>query len=103
MTCRKETGAPFKHFAVFRKQDVAIAGETSGWAAPGGHPRHFCPSCGSRLFAYSDDAEEIELDAGALDMPDCLAPSYEAYVSRRESWLPDLGLQQYPGNRPSPE
>ncbi len=101
MTCRKETGSSFKHFAAFRVEDVDVEGGTRSWAAPGGAPRHFCPVCGSRLFSAEPGLPEFELEVGALDQPGQLAPSYESYVPRREPWLPDLGVPRYEGNRPT--
>lgn len=101
MTCRKETGSAFKYFAVFRVEDADVAGETRSWTAPGGAARHFCPACGSRLFSAEPGLPEFELEAGALDQPGQLAPSYEGYTPRREPWLPDLGLTRYAGNRPT--
>ena len=99
MTCRKETGGPFKHFAVFRAEDAEVSGDTRAWAAPGGAPRHFCPACGSRLFTL--EGAEFLLNAGAIDQPGQLSPGYEGYAPRREPWLPDLGLTRYEANRPT--
>ena len=73
---------------------MTIVGETQSFAG-----RHFCPRCGSSVFARSDD--EIELSLGAFDRPDTFRPTYELWTIRRESWLPAFPLaHQYPGNRP---
>jgi len=66
---------------------VTIEGETGDYKG-----RHFCPSCGSSVFARSDD--EIEVHLGSLDAPDQLMPTYESWVVRRESWLPPFPLKQ---------
>lgn len=52
--------------------------------------RHFCPRCGSSLFARSGD--EIEVNLGVLDAPDQLTPTYELWTERREAWLPPFPL-----------
>lgn len=95
-TCRKETGAPFKHVAVVLRSAVTITGETRSWAAPSGALRHVCPSCGSRLFANDRDGPEIEV--GSLDGTSLLPPTTEGFAGRREAWLPEFGLARYPGS-----
>ena len=81
LDCRKHHGALFYAAAIFPEQAVTIEGETRGY-----NGRHFCPRCGSSVFARA--AEEIEVHLGSLDAPDRLMPSYENWASRRESWLP---------------
>ncbi len=87
LDCRKHHGALFYAAAVFPRDAVTIAGETSTWAG-----RHFCPRCGSSVFAESGD--EIEVHLGALDAPDQLLPAYESWTTRRESWLPPFPLDR---------
>ena len=101
-TCRKETGAPFMAFAVWRRGDVTISGATKSWIATTDH-RHFCPDCGSKLFGTSDTSDEIEIKIGILDhAPSDLIPTYELWTPRREYWqAPIDGAKQLPGNRPS--
>ena len=50
-------------------------------------------SCGSSLFARSGD--EIEVYLGSLDAPDQLTPTYENWIVRRESWLPQFPLTRF--------
>lgn len=101
LTCRKETGAPFNAFAVWERDQVTVTGETSSWADTIDH-RHFCPSCGSALFALEDGTSEIEIRLGALDeAPSDLTPSYELWTPRREHWLRPLpNTSQHERNRP---
>ena len=100
LTCRKETGSPFMAFAVWNLDRVSVLGETGSWQAKT-DARHFCPACGSALFATDDASREIEVRLGTLDeAPSSLVPSYELWVHRREHWLlPIAGAQQHPGNR----
>jgi hypothetical protein len=88
-------------FAVWDRGQVTVTGETRSWTAATDH-RHFCPACGSSLFATSDGSDEVEVRLGALDdAPSGLAPGYELWTPRREHWQPPVaGAAQHPGNRP---
>lgn len=93
LECRKHHGALFHASAVFPQCAVKVEGETHSFAG-----RHFCPQCGSSVFARSDD--EIEVNLGALDDPDQLRPSYELWTIRRETWLPAFpGTKEYERDR----
>lgn len=93
LDCRKHHGALFYAAAIYPERAVAIEGETRAFAG-----RHFCPRCGSSVFARSGD--EVEVHLGALDAPDQLTPTYENWTVRRESWLPPFPLEHsYPRNR----
>lgn len=85
LDCRKHHGALFYAAAIFPQAAVSITGETHEYAG-----RHFCPRCGSSVFAHS--ADEIEVSLGALDAPDQLTPTYESWTLRREAWLPAFPL-----------
>lgn len=85
LDCRKHHGALFYAAAIFPQEAVAVEGETRDYAG-----RHFCPRCGSSVFARSGD--EVEVHLGALDAPDQLTPIYENWTVRRESWLPAFPL-----------
>lgn len=91
--CRKHHGAVFYAAAVFDPTAVTITGET------GHHKgRHFCPTCGSSVFALSGD--EVEVHLGTFDDPDQFTPTYELWTCRRESWLhPIAGATQYARGR----
>lgn len=64
---------------------MTVEGETRDYAG-----RHFCPRCGSPVFARSGDETEINL--GSLDAPDSVVPTYESRTIRREAWLPAFPL-----------
>ncbi len=81
LNCRKHHGALFYAAAVFSSDVVTIDGETNHFEG-----RHFCPRCGSSVFARTGD--EIELHLGAMDAPDQFKPEYELWCVRREGWLP---------------
>lgn len=96
LDCRKHHGALFYAAAIFPQDAVSINGDTRAYRG-----RHFCPRCGSSVFAHSED--EIEVHLGALDAPDQFVPTYENWVIRREAWLPPFSLaRHYARNRESP-
>ncbi len=81
LDCRKHHGALFHASAIFPSENVLITGDSRSHAG-----RHFCPRCGSPVFAVTGDETEVAL--GALDQPDLFTPTYELWTLRRESWLP---------------
>ena len=93
LDCRKHHGALFYAAAIFPEAAVRITGDTRAYRG-----RHFCPDCGSSVFARTGD--EIEVHLGALDAPDQFQPSYECWTLRRETWLPEFaGMVRYAGDR----
>lgn len=95
MDCRKHHGALFHASAIFPVSAVQIHGETAAYAG-----RCFCARCGSSVLARTDD--EIEINLGALDVPDQFMPTYESWTIRRESWLPPFPWERhYPRDRES--
>ena len=93
LDCRKHSGSLFHASAIFPAKAVKIEGETGEYAG-----RHFCPRCGSSAFGRSGD--EVEVSLGALDYPGEMAPTYELWTIRRESWLPPFPIERrYPRDR----
>ena len=88
LDCRKHHGALFYAAAIFPESAVRISGDTHDYQG-----RHFCPRCGSSVFGRSED--EIEVHLGILDAPGQLMPTYENWVIRRESWLPECPLKHH--------
>ena len=41
---------------------------------------------------FARTADEIEVNLGSLDAPDQLMPTFESWVTPRESWLPPFPL-----------
>lgn len=94
LDCRKHHGAVFHASAIFPEQAVTITGEVRAYGG-----RHFCPRCGSSVFAKSGD--EVEVYLGTFDEPDQFKPTYELWTIRRESWLPPFPLaKHYERDRP---
>ncbi len=87
LDCRKHHGAVFYASAIFPEDAVTIEGETRDYLG-----RHFCPRCGSSVFAQSGD--EIQVYLGSLDEPGRFTPTYELFTVRREKWLPALPVSR---------
>ncbi len=85
LDCRKHHGALFYAAAIFPRGAVRVTGETRDYAG-----RHFCPLCGSSVFARGD--EETEVYLGALDAPEQFTPTYECWTVRREAFLPPFDV-----------
>jgi hypothetical protein len=93
LDCRKHHGALFYAAAIFAADAVSLEGETRDFRG-----RHFCPRCGSSVFARNGN--EVEVNLGSLDAPNLLIPTYECWTVRRESWLPPFALKlHYEGDR----
>ena len=93
LDCRKHHGALFFAAAIFPREAVTVEGATGAY-----RNRHFCPRCGSSVFAVGGD--EVEVHLGMLDAPDQLTPTYECWTLRREAWLPSFpGMRRYPRDR----
>jgi hypothetical protein len=92
--CRQESGAAFTYYAIWQTAAFKTTGETADHRG-----RRFCPTCGSRVFAY--DADEAEIKLGTLqDAPTGLKPTYELWIKRREPWLqPVEGAEQFVQDR----
>lgn len=96
LDCRKNHGSAFRAFAIYPRERLRVTGETRAYEYKG--MRHFCPTCGSPLFC-EDSPTEVEVFAGAFDVPNQMRPTYELWTIRREDWLPPLGLDELPGDR----
>lgn len=83
LDCRKHHGAVFYAAAIFAEGSVTITGDSHAYQG-----RHFCPTCGSSVYAVTGD--EVEVHLGALDVPNQFTPTYECWAERREDWVPAL-------------
>lgn len=88
LDCRKHHGTLFHASAIFPVEQVHVTGESRAYAG-----RHFCPDCGSPVFARSGDETEVNL--GAFDEANLFTPTYELWTIRREGWLPPFPLARH--------
>jgi len=94
LTCRKYHGSAFNPFLVFRFDQVALSGVLKPWRSSDHANRLSCAVCSSPVCYQEDGGEEIELNLGSFDDTSLFSPMYENWVTRREAWLPPLGLPQ---------
>lgn len=100
-TCRRNTGASFGTFAVFRRHQFTLLSGLTGFfqSSPEGR-RHFCTACGSPTYADWTDSDELDIYVGTLDTPDAFVPTYELWTVGRAPWLPAFkGLECFVRNR----
>jgi hypothetical protein len=89
--CRKITGTGHNVQAFFKKEQVKITGTTQTHESVSDRGnvriRHFCPTCGSRLFAENVAAPgNIGISAGAFDNSEWYRPQMILYTSERPAW-----------------
>lgn len=89
--CRRISGTGHLSQAFFKRSQITIAGETKTHesTADSGSTRirHFCPTCGSRLFSESSRApENMGIAIGAFDDTSWFQPTMIVYHSERPAW-----------------
>jgi hypothetical protein len=89
--CQRVSGTGHTSNALFNAASVEVTGETASYAvkADSGNTftRHFCPTCGSRVFALNSGRPgKIILAAGALDDSRWFSPQVVLYARSRHDW-----------------
>ena len=77
--------------AFFSEDDVTIEGETASYACTtdsgNTSTRHFCPSCGSRLFGRNSGRPGLlTVTAGCFDDNSWFEPQMVLYTSLHHAW-----------------
>lgn len=96
--CRKSTGTGHSTAVLMPVQAVSVSGEVKGHtrtAASGSAiTRHFCPACGTPLYARTERAPKLMLlPAGLFDDPAWFAPTQAIFSRSHLDWdtlSPDL-------------
>jgi hypothetical protein len=85
--CRKESGSAFTVYGHWPAETFELTGELSSYDGRG-----FCARCGSRVLDTTNaGGPHVEIRLGSLDeTPFELRPDHEAWVQRRESWIPPV-------------
>ena len=101
--CQKAVGGPFFARAVFRTEDFAWDGETTGWRSSARVERRSCARCGTPMFSVpADPPARIGVSLATFDDPDGLAPESHIFVSTKRAWIAlDDGLPQYAERPPA--
>lgn len=89
--CQRSSGAGHMSNAIFRAADVEMHGSTSSYVvtADSGNilTRHFCPTCGSRVFATNSGRPGmIILTAGTMDDHSWFEPQLVIFTRSRAEW-----------------
>jgi hypothetical protein len=89
--CQRVSGAGHTSNALFEAANVEVTGRTSSFAlkADSGNTltRHFCPICGSRVFATNSGRPGmIVLPAGSFDDSSWFSPQAVLYTRSRHDW-----------------
>jgi hypothetical protein len=89
--CQKTTGTGHASNAFFKKEDVKIEGKLSdyGSSTDSGSviTRFFCPSCGSRLFAQSNENNGLfGVSAGVFEDNSWFKANAIVYNKRKPEW-----------------
>ncbi|HEX3990705.1 MAG TPA: GFA family protein [Acetobacteraceae bacterium] len=89
--CQRSSGSGHMSIARFRRTDVTLSGQTASYAvtADSGNTntRHFCPTCGSRLFGEnSGHPELINIAVGCVDDNNWFVPGRVVYAKDRPIW-----------------
>ena len=97
--CQRASGTGHMSLARFRREDVTIDGQTATFAtkADSGNinTRHFCPTCGSRLFSENSARPGIiNVTAGSVDDNSWFSPQWVFYTKQRPPW--DVTMEAAP-------
>lgn len=102
--CQRLSGAPFRVVVASAEADFRLLrGAPSIYVktAESGHKRQqaFCGTCGSPLYATSDEAPGnriLRLRAGVLDQHAQLVPHKQLWTQSALPWLPELPGEKHP-------
>jgi hypothetical protein len=91
--------------AIFREADVQVTGVTAGFASTSDSgnvlTRHFCPTCGGRVFLYTKARPgKIVMAAGAFDDSSWFEPEVVLFTKRRPDW--DITTESVPNFEAGP-
>jgi hypothetical protein len=105
LDCQRASGTGHMSNAIFREADVQVAGTTASYASTSDSgnvlTRHFCPTCGGRVFLYSKARPGmIVMAAGAFDDSSWFAPELVLFTKRRPHW--DITTENVPNYEAGP-
>lgn len=106
--CQRASGGGHMPNALFKAEDVTVSGTTATYvsAADSGTllTRHFCPTCGGRLFLTSSARPGlIVMAVGAFDDSAWYAPQLAIFTKSARAWDPPAeGLARCEAMPPAP-
>lgn len=98
--CQRASGTGHMSNVIFNAADVDVSGVTASYASVSDSgntlTRHFCPTCGGRLFLFSAARPNmIVMAAGAFDDSSWFEPQVVLFTKRRPKW--DITTDAVPG------
>jgi hypothetical protein len=89
--CQRASGTGHMSLARFKRDDVTFTGKTASYAstAESGNinTRHFCPTCGSRVYGENSAYPGlINIAVGCLDDNSWFSPQRIVYAKDRPRW-----------------
>jgi hypothetical protein len=106
--CQQISAGGPSHNAIFKAEDVVITGDlaASEWTAASGNTLtfHFCPKCGSQIYAQSSARPHLKtVRLGAIDEPHGLKPQVVIWTDDAPDWaVIDPTLESWPQQPPPP-
>lgn len=100
--CRRSAGAYVIGWALFRRDQVTIAGEPVSYASSEGTIRQFCGTCGTGLFYLNDTIfpGKIDIQSATFDDPDAIPPMARIQLAEAPRWYGDMmslpGFARFP-------
>jgi hypothetical protein len=96
--CQRRTGSLFGNRALFRREQVQLAGDSTTWTrtAESGNrvTFHFCPICGSTVYWEGEGfREHVAVAIGNFADPNFPPPTIAVWEQSRHVWLalpPDM-------------
>lgn len=108
LDCQRNTGTGHANNAFFKDTDVEVGGTTRSFTitADSGNrlTRHFCETCGSRVFAINSGRPGMmTLPAGIFQDSSWYKPQMILFRGRRTAWDPEVpGVPAHEGMPPPP-
>ncbi len=89
--CQRASGTGHMSIVRFKVEDVVIEGETASYASTADsgniNTRHFCPTCGARVFGRNSGRPgTINIAVGCLDDTSWFKPGSVLYTKERPPW-----------------
>ena len=91
--CQRASGTGRASNAFFKREDFHLSGSTGSHAVTTGsgniNTRHFCPSCGGRIYNESTGRPEVVVvPVGGMDEHAWFSPERVVYAKDRPVWDP---------------
>ena len=90
-SCKKASGADHITAAFYSDDQIELKGDVSSYSAQADSgatsTRHFCPTCGSRLFSTNSGRAGVKgFQVGTMDNPSGIQPRAVVYSKDKNAW-----------------